>query len=83
MKFPIPKTVPLITPNKFKCKSIVSPVIYGNTIGDKGMLAQPDKGTDEVSIEIEGEVLYFLSGASLKVGDVRPARCLITRNTDK
>ena len=83
LKFPLPKSQALITPNTCRCESIVSAVIYGNTIGDEGILAQLDKGTDKVSIEIEGDTLYFLTGASFKVGEARPAQCRIMHNTDE
>jgi hypothetical protein len=54
-----------------------------NTIGDKGILAELNKGTDKISIEIEGNALYFLTGASFKAGQVRPAPCRIMHNTDE
>jgi hypothetical protein len=81
LKFPLPKSQALITPNKCRCESIVSAVIFGNTIDDKGILAQLDKGTDKISISIEGDTLYFLTGASFKIGEARPAQCMIMHNT--
>jgi hypothetical protein len=81
LKLPLPKAQALITPNTCRCESIVSAVIYGNTIGDKGILAQLNKGTDKISISIEENILYFLSGASFKIGEARPAQCKIMHNT--
>jgi hypothetical protein len=83
LKFPLPKSQALITPNTCRCESIVSAVIYGNTLGDKGILAQLDKGTDKISISIEGDTLYFLTGASFKTGEARPGQCQIMHNTDE
>ena len=83
LKFPLPKSQALITPNNCRCESIVSAVIYGNTIGDEGILAQIEKGTDKVSISIEGDTLHFLTGASFKAGEARPAQCQIMHNTDE
>ena len=81
LRLPLPKSQALITPNTCRCESIISAIIYGNTIGDKGILAQLDKGTDKISISIEGDTLYFLTGASFKAGEARPAKCQVMHNT--
>lgn len=80
LEFTLPHLSPLMTPNQCRCTAIVSSHLYANTIKERNISAQLKRGTDEISIEIEGNTLYFLTGASFKLGDARPAEYQVIYN---
>jgi len=72
--------IPYPTTAKFKgsqdryfCEALIGTQVYApsETIGkiNKGVIGEVFKGTDKISIKIEGNKLYFLTGASFEVGD--------------
>ena len=79
LNFPLPELLPLITPNQCRCEAIVSTGLFADTTSlspniKKGISAGLNKGTDKISIQIDGDTLYFLSGASFETGEAKPAQ---------
>jgi hypothetical protein len=74
LNFPLPELSPLMTPNQCHCEAIVSAGLYADTLLKKQIWSTLYKGTDKVSIQIEGDTLYFLSGASFGIGEAKPAQ---------
>ena len=83
LEFALPHLSPLVTPNQCRCKAIVSSQLFANTIRKKGIEAKLAKGTDKVSIQIEGDILYFLSDASFNLGEAKPAKFQVIYNTEE
>ena len=83
LKFPLPNLSPLITTDQCRCEAVVSAGLYANAIQDKGILGQLSKGTDKISIRIEGNILHFLSGASFEIGEAKAAQFQIIYNSDE
>lgn len=83
LKFPLPNLSPLLTNDQCRCEAIVSAGLFGNTIQNKGIFGQLSKGTDKLSIRIEGNILHFLSGASFEIGEAKAAQFQIIHNSDE
>jgi hypothetical protein len=83
LKFPLPNLSPLITNEQCRCEAIVGAGLYGSTIQNKGILGQLSKGTDKISIRIEGNILHFLSGASFEIGEAKAAQFKIISGSDE
>jgi hypothetical protein len=83
MNFTLTNLSPLITPNQCKCKAIVSAALIADMINKSHISAELEKGTDNISIQIEGEKLHFLSGASFKLGEAKGAEFQIIKNNDE
>lgn len=83
LKFPLTTLSSLINPDQCKCEAIVSAGLYANTIQNKEILGQLSKGTDKISIRIEGNILYFLSNASFETGEAKAAQFQILHKSDE
>ncbi len=70
----------------FKCKSIVYSyvgVTQNWRANKKEITNEIGDGTDELSIQIEGDALYLMIAASFREGFSRQAKYNIIKNTDK
>ena len=83
LKFPLPHFSPLVTADQCRCEAIVGAFLHANTTEDKGVLGEVFKGTDKISLQIEGDILYFLSGASFKLGEAKPVLFKIIHNSEE
>jgi hypothetical protein len=83
LEFALPHLSSLVTPNQCRCKAIVSSHLFANTIEGKNISARLKRGVDEISIEIEGNTLYFLSDASFNLGEAKSAKFQVIYNTEE
>ena len=83
LEFALPHLSPLMIPNQCRCKAIVSSHLFANTIKERNISAQVKEGVDEISIEIEGNTLYFLTGASFNLGEAKAAKFQVIYNTEE
>ena len=69
IKYQFPYTQKLSDTNKFSCDAMISTMLYGanNNVGEKGVFGTMSPGTDKIGIQIEGDKLYFLTGAAAKI----------------
>ena len=85
-KYQFPKVNKILIPPMFKCKSIVYSyvgVTQNWKANKKEITSEIGDGTDELSIQIEGDALYLMTAASFRVRFSRPAKYNIIKNTDK
>ena len=82
LKVPLPDLAPPLSSDQCRCESLINASVYADTLSQKNIVGTLSKGTDEINIEIKGNTLYFLSGASFKQGDVSPAEFRVVHNTD-
>jgi len=83
LRFPLPRLSPVVNPSQTRCEAVVSTGLYANTIGEKGILAQLARGTDKISIEVDGDVLYFLTGAGFNLGGAKGAKFQVLHNSEQ
>ena len=83
LKIPLPPLTPLLSSNQCRCESFVNTAVYANTLSDKNIVGTLSKGGDKISVEVEADTLYFLSGTSFEVGTAKPAEFEIRYNTDE
>ena len=83
LEFALPHLSPLVTPNQCRCKAIVSSHLFANATKERNISAQLERGIDEISIEFEGNTLYFLTGASFNLGEAKAAKFQVIYNTEE
>lgn len=83
MNFTVRNLSPLKTPNQCKCKAIVSASLFTDGTKKNNISAYLRKGTDNISIQIEGKKLHFLSGTSFNLGEAKGVEFQIIKNNDE
>jgi hypothetical protein len=83
LKIPLPSLAPPMSSDQCRCESLINAAVFADTLSQKNIVGTLSKGTDEISIEIKGNILYFLSGASFKQGGARPAEFRVVHNTNE
>ena len=83
LRFPLPRLSPLVNPRQARCEAVVSTGLYANTIGEKRILAELARGTDKISIQVDGDVLYFLTRAGFNLGEATGAKFQVLQNSEE
>lgn len=83
IRLPFPYTIKPINEYQYSCEALVGSFIRGgDTVFEKGIFAEVNKGTDKIAIEVEEDKMYFLTQASVGIGTARGEPWTVVRNTD-
>ena len=86
LRFPLPPGLSPLSSARLRslrCEAVVSTGVFANTdIEPKSILAKLTKGMDDLSIQVEGDILYFLTSSDFKLGS-KASKFRVVHNSEQ